>query len=122
MKKQLSTQQLIELAKKAKPVPVGIEQDRRAGGKKIVAPLVVKFIQDTGIQAGRNPITFITLYDAYCLYTDMPVAFRAFKREMKKLNKTSTAETIKLNMKEITILEKIKDLRHEEKENEIQTE
>jgi hypothetical protein len=116
MKKELTEEQLIELARKAKPVPVPIDGKKRGKPKKDISS-VMNFIQDIGIEPGRNEVENKLLYNAYRAYCDHPVESSYFHTEMNKILKRSNKVFYKVNMKIITILEKVKELKNEQQEN-----
>jgi hypothetical protein len=108
MKKELTEDQLIELARKAKPVPVE-HTDRKKGGPKKDVSSIINFFQEIGIARGRNAVDKKLLYDAYCMYADSPLSRELFSNEVGRFLKIDN-NAYKVNMKIITILEKVKEL------------
>lgn len=110
MKKNYSIEQLIELAKKAKPVPPEVHDVRRT--PKVGGTTVVTFVNYLGIKPGRNEVDHKMLYNTYRNFTENPVNLTTFNREMQKMFKMDGVN-YKLNMKIITIDERLREAQND---------
>jgi len=112
MKTRITEEQLVELAKKAKPVPVLPEQ--QTDNKNELSASVLQFINDIGIKRGRNEVPVNSLFEAYAMHSDSHVNLNYFQISMGKLLKRISGN-FKVNMKIITIVEKVKEFKDEQK-------
>lgn len=114
----LTEEELIELARKAKPVPVKIHG---ADGKiqtKYTGDSVPKFLTETNLKPGRNKVELKEIYNAYVTWAKDPMHINGFTKEIAPFFKKSKDGYIKTNMKPITLFEVIKELKKNEKEHE----
>jgi hypothetical protein len=114
MNKDLTDQELIELAKKAKPVPVEEDKPKKMGApkKKRIFSALSDFMAATGLKPGRNEADKVLIYEAYCEWADNPATRNAFYLEMNKYFKKSSEPYYKLNMMPITLMEIVKEIKN----------
>ena len=114
MSEELTIEELIELAKKAPPVPVGSEFENTTA--KLNHSSIADFLSKTGLRPGRNEMNFTDLYEAYRSCSNLPMDIKNFKKGMNSMFKKATNKYYKTNMKLITLQEIIKGLQTSEKE------
>lgn len=112
MKKEYDLEKLIELAKKAKPVPVEVHEVRKRTVHKNSGNSVLDFVRAAGIKRGRNEVDSQLLYNAYSHFAADPVSAQVFNREMQKILHLDGVN-YKSNMKIITIEEKLKEYKND---------
>lgn len=112
MKKEYDLEKLIELAKKAKPVPVEVHKVRSRAKLRVTGDSVLDFVRAAGIKRGRNEVDSSLLYNAYTNFAKEPVSEQIFNREMQKILHLDGVN-YKSNMKIITIEEKIKEYKND---------
>lgn len=107
---EVSDETLIELAKKAKPVPVGKVLPTDEG-----AITIHNFLRELDIKPGRNNFDSELLYDAYVEYTSEPLSNDYFSKHMNKIFKTNSDGTsYRVNLLPMTLLNRMKEKQHEE--------
>lgn len=106
----LPEDQLIELARQAKPVPVPFEQENRRGVS--IYSTVAEFLTATGLKPGKNEVDLVSIYNAYLSWATRPMPEDNFKRFIKKIFNSSKIRTIKVNIHPITLMEKIKGMKN----------
>lgn len=115
MSKELPDNILIELARKAKPVPVEDGPKKRGSPKKNKQfSSIVDFMASTGLKPGRNEADKVLVYEAYCEWASLPSTRQSFFGEMNKYFKKSGDKYYKLNMMPITLIELVKRIKNEE--------
>lgn len=102
--------ELIELARLAPPVPVKIES---IGSKtrERNASSVLEFVSDIGLKPGKHDVIFKNIYNAYLEWATKPLTEQRVKKSFSEHFK-QTEVGFKLNMKPITIMEIIKEIKH----------
>lgn len=109
----LSDDELIELARQAKAVPVPIDGKNYVSSTDLYTP-IYEFFKATGLAPGRNKVYSKAIYDAFCAFTNISVSYRKFSIECTKVLPKSSKRYYKTNMTGITLYNRVKELRNEE--------
>lgn len=106
--KDISIQELVELAKKAAPVEPRTDKDSRRKQSQEVTP-VSKLLDVIYLKAGNYEVETKLLYNFYILIADKPMTMKKFGFELTKIFKPQTIGNtmFKLHMKPETIKERM---------------
>jgi len=117
MKKVLTDEELVALARLAPVVSVKITKGHEKRGSKIFSfDSVEKFLELTNLETGRYPIPVSVLYDCYCIIADNPMKKHMFYKKFNTFVKQNTSDVYKMNMMPITLMKLVKEIKNE-KEN-----
>ena len=106
---------LARLAPRVEPLPEGREIKKNI--KDFSAIPITEFISTIGIQKGRNDVHNTSVYEAFLLHSNLEMSRSKFNLKFGKVIGKQKKEHYKLNMKAITLLEKVKEHKQYEKDN-----
>jgi hypothetical protein len=115
---KFTEEELIELARKAKPVPVKIDGADGKLQRKHSGDPVSLFLTETGLKPGKNKVELKEIYNAYVTWAKDPMNIKGFTKNLSPFFEKVKNGYIKTNMKPITLFEKIRELKKNEKEHE----
>ena len=111
----ITDEELIELAKKAKPVPVS-HRLNKVGDEGISS--IHNFLRELKIESGKNKFDMELMYDNYVEYIAEPLTDKVFLKHMKKIIKTtSDGLHYKTNITPMTLLKRMKELLNDEEKD-----
>lgn len=110
---ELTEQELIDLAKQAKPVPVSVLDKKKTN--PVPTKNVIEFFDKVGLKPGRNEVPKENIFQIYEKLYSGTLTQLQFTREMGKIFKSKSLN-FKCNMKLITIEEKLKEIINVEKQ------
>lgn len=101
---------LARLAPKVEPSPEG----KKIKGHKSAFTTVGEFLEVSGLKPGRNLIPTSSIYEAYQLWANVPMDEHTFAKKLRNHLPVQENQR-KANMKSITLIEKMKEIKSEEK-------